>query len=225
MLARNCRTSCERLFLFYDNLKEFIFFFYLIGGILQEGQLLDKINMHQARLIADQLSHSKNKSEYEILEQGVRLYTAEAFLYKLVNSTLRNEDMSKIDTLGAYCFIVQGHLWSSGKNREEIIVYRGTDMTDQMIDQYKLAVGSDIRYLAFTSTTKDRQVAEMYSNANALFIIKLNNSGFLRDISSISFYPDEEEVLLNAGHPFKVIQVEYDSNKNIYLIHLSCFAI
>jgi hypothetical protein len=181
--------------------------------------------MRQARLIANQLSNCKNNSEHEILEQDVRLYTAETFLYKLVNSTLRNEDMTKIDTLGVYCFILQGHLWSPEKNEEDITVYRGTNINEQMIEQYKLAVGSNIRYLAFTSTSKKRQVAEMYTNGNALFIVKLNNSGFLRDISSLSFYPDEEEILLNAGHPLKVIQVEHDLQMNKYLIYLSCFTI
>ncbi len=186
---------------------------------------MDKDKINEARLICDQLCNVKDKSEDEILEQSTRLYTAETFLYKLVNTTLRNEDMSKIDTLGAYCFLLQGHLWCSGNDREAITVYRGTNMSDQMIEQYKLAIGKDIRYLAFTSTSKDRQVAEMYSNGNTLFIIKLNNSGFLCDISLLSFYPDEQEVLLNAGHPFKVDQVEHDLTNNKYFIHLSCFGI
>ncbi len=130
-----------------------------------------------------------------------------------------------MNTLGAYCFLLQGHLWSSGNDRGELTVYRGTNMTDEMIEQYKLAVGTDIRFLAFTSTSKNRQVAEMYSSGNTLFVIKLNNSGFLRDISLLSFYPDEQEVLLNAGHPFKVVRVERNLNYEKYWIHLSCFGI
>jgi hypothetical protein len=65
------------------------------------------------------------------------------------------------------------------------------------------------------------KVAEMYIG-NALFIITTNShqdsAKWIKDISSISNYTDEEEVLITAGHPFKVDKVDSVNGRHfIYL--------
>ncbi|CAF4810420.1 unnamed protein product, partial [Rotaria sp. Silwood2] len=88
-----------------------------------------------------------------------------------------------------------------------------------MIAQYKQAVGSEIIWPAFTSTTKDRRVAEEQFDGNALFIISVKDS-WQTDISSLSHYPDEQEVLLNYIYQFKVEKVDQDPISGQYLINL-----
>ncbi|CAF1410667.1 unnamed protein product [Didymodactylos carnosus] len=64
-------------------------------------------------------------------------------------------------------------------------------LKNETVEEYKQAVRKDIRWLAFTSTSKDREAAEMFSG-NTLFIISIpmhdvyNNS--LTDIWSLSHY-------------------------------------
>jgi hypothetical protein len=76
---------------------------------LHEG-ILDETRRSTSADLANRLESVKNKSEKEILECAVYIYTMETFLYTLINASLRNEDWSKIDTLGPFCFLLQCYL-------------------------------------------------------------------------------------------------------------------
>ena len=130
--------------------------FLMLEGILKEGQLL-KQDL-DAQKIVEQLK--KYHGEAETGQCVIRLYSAESFLYKLVNATLRNDDRSKIDTLGPFCWLLFKHI-KEGKDSVKTDLYRGTTLTDEMIDEYKNAVGSTIQWSAFTSTSKDRRMARV----------------------------------------------------------------
>ncbi|CAF1167041.1 unnamed protein product [Didymodactylos carnosus] len=187
--------------------------------ILEEGKLLNEES--EAQLIADKLRHVKDKSVKEIYDCCIRLYSAESFLYKLVNSTLRSEDMTKTDTLGAYCQLLSWHLGCSELDQKELTVYRGCKLTEELIEEYTQNVGKRIQWLAFTSTTKDRKVAEGYGNT--LFIINLQRCqpyGKQRDIASLSQYEHEQEVLLNAGNNLGIVKFERNLESGKYLIYL-----
>jgi hypothetical protein len=95
------------------------------------------------------------------------------------------------------------------------------NLTDEMIKEYCDAVGTDIGWPAFTSTTKDPAVAEMYG-ANTLCIITLKSDSFIhgRDISDISHMRDEEELLLSIGFMFQVKEVHIDPMKKEHRIYL-----
>ncbi|CAF3278902.1 unnamed protein product [Rotaria sp. Silwood2] len=167
--------------------------------------------------MANLLLNVKNKAQDEIIACAVRLYSAETFLYKLVNATLRADDRSKIDTLGAYCYLLHRRVSYNDKYQ---IVYRGANLMQAMIDDYKASINAWIRWLAFTSTSRDRGQAENFGS-NTLFIIKLLGRYIhMSDISSISYFPHEQEVLLDAGTIFKVEKVEYNSTSRKYLVHL-----
>ncbi|CAF1561374.1 unnamed protein product, partial [Didymodactylos carnosus] len=58
-----------------------------------------------------------------------------------------------------------------GLDQKELTIYRGCKLTEELIEEYTQNVGKLIQWLAFTSTTKDRKVAEVYGNT--LFIINL----------------------------------------------------
>lgn len=159
------------------------------------------------------------KDQEEILKCAIHLYTRDSFLYKLVNSTLRNDDLTKIDTLGPFCYLLREHLFYADKSKEKLTVYRGTNLTDEMVEEYRRAIGKWIQWPAFTSTTKSQQVAEMYEG-NALFIMKIVGSYYTRDISSLSQFQDEEEVLLTAHLHFKIDEVTSDPISGKHLIKM-----
>jgi hypothetical protein len=153
---------------------------------------------------------------------AAHLYSCDSFLYKLVNSTLRNNDLSKIDTLGPFCYLLSKYLpFKRPVGYLSYTVYRGTKVNMEMIEEYRAAVGKRIIWTAFTSTTKDYQVAECFSD-NALFIIEVigSHTQGVRDISSLSRFPDEREVLFCAGQSFTVLKIERNSNSGKYLIYI-----
>ncbi|CAF1633906.1 unnamed protein product, partial [Didymodactylos carnosus] len=195
--------------------------------ILNEGKLLNR--EPEGQLIANELRNVKDKTTDEILKLAIHLYSVESFLYKLVNSTLRADDRSQIDTLGAYCYLLDRYfseyhtipLNNVPQNNKRLTVYRGATLTDEMIDAYEKVVGTCIKWSAFTSTSKDPKVAEQF-DGNTLFIIQLG-AGYIRrsDISSLSYYPEEQEVLLDAASHFQVDKLEYNSKSGKYLIYLT----
>lgn len=167
-----------------------------------------------ADLFHDAISKVKN------LDCAARLYTAESFLYRLVNTALMNNDMSKIDTLGPFCYLLYFRLRLDRK-REDQTLYRGATLSMTMIDEYKQAVGKTIIWLGFTSTSKDRRVAEMYAG-NALFIILAKDTWHPQnDISKLSYYPDEREVLLSPFYSCIIDKIEFESNSKKYLIYMT----
>ncbi|CAF1226327.1 unnamed protein product [Didymodactylos carnosus] len=138
----------------------------------------------------------------EIQEQCVKFYTAESFLYRLVNMTLRKDDRNKL--IGA---TFEGR------------VYRGAQLDEQMLRDYKNSVSEVRKWLGYSSTSKNRRLAENFGNT--LFIIKTiktrENTNW--DVSLLSEYPNEDELLLTAGISFTINKVECNGGK--YLIYLT----
>ncbi|CAF4332092.1 unnamed protein product, partial [Rotaria magnacalcarata] len=159
-------------------------------GILIEGKLLNQeFDAHQT---GDELKCCK--SDEEIKRCAARLYSVESFLYKLLNQTLINEGMSKIETLGPLCHLLNANMYCDVSDKEQI-VYRGANLTDGILEEYKNAIHTTIQWLSFTSTSKVRQVSENFGNT--LFIIRLHEKSVQSqfDLSSVSYYPEEQEVL------------------------------
>lgn len=153
-------------------------------------------------------------TEREIFACAARLYSSDKFLFKLINSVLRCLDVSntKVHTLGPFCWLLVNYL-SKEKPKESFTVYRGGTLTDKMIEEYKNAVNRRIYWASFISTTRNEKVADMFKK-NTLFIIKITAKYevTLGDISSVSLFPDEEEVLLALGSHFEVERVERKRN-------------
>ncbi|CAF3668477.1 unnamed protein product [Rotaria socialis] len=199
----------------------------VVKGITLEAKALNKKAEEEAQNISRQLVSVKNKTQEEIKTCCMRIYTRETFLYKLLNTVLRNEDMSKVDTLGAYCWLVDSGISPElGENQAcDLTVYRGMNLTQNMIQKYKQAIGKTIEWLGFTSTTKNRTKAAQFGTT--LFIVHISVQYYddygscHRDISSLSDYPNEEEVLLSPSHRFKVDRVQRDSNSGKHTIYLS----
>lgn len=157
-------------------------------------------------------------SDEEILVCAARLYSAESFLYKLLNTTLQSKDMSKLDTLGPFCILLWLHL-KSNNDKQDQLLYRGMTLTDEMIEEYKQAVGHTIVWNAFTSTSKDPRIAERFGNTFFIILVK-DVSKWLSDISSLSYYPHEQEVLLQNYCVFTIDKVERDPKSGKYSIYM-----
>ncbi|CAF3299351.1 unnamed protein product [Rotaria sp. Silwood2] len=185
-------------------------------GIIHEGHLLGQDS--EAKWLSDKLIKFENSTEEEINECCVRLYTHESFLYKLLNKTLREDDMSKVDTLGSFAYLLYMSSSNLKKHLYQGIVYRGAKLDLDMIDDYKKALSDGCRsWSGFTSTSRSRRRAENFGNV--LFIIDILRSGTAIDVSSLSEFPSEEEVLINAGWNFSINNIEFghDGKQIIYI--------
>ncbi|CAF4989596.1 unnamed protein product, partial [Rotaria sp. Silwood1] len=74
------------------------------AGILLEGEKLGHSN--EAQWIANYLLEDKYKSKQEIVERCIALHTRKSFLYKLLNKTLRDDDLDKRETLGTFAHLL-----------------------------------------------------------------------------------------------------------------------
>lgn len=179
----------------------------------------------EAGWIAQQLQSCKGKSNEDIDRCVISLYTRESFLYRLINTTLRDNDQSKSETLGPFCQLLFACDCSATMKQYgyQGVLYRGAELDESTIESYKQAIGTVKTWDAFSSTSKIQAKADCFGNV--LFIInrlpttKYRYSGM--DVSSLSSYPEEEEVLIRASRNFLVEKVEKDEKKNKYRIYLS----
>ena len=100
-------------------------------------------------------------------------------------------------------------------------VYRGANLTPERLAVYK--VGATISERGFTSTTVNKamvmgQAAEQQFNKNSMFVIKSKGGG--RDVSILSAFPDEKEVLFGPGTEFKVLKNAFDKKLQKTVIYL-----
>ncbi|CAF3274739.1 unnamed protein product [Rotaria socialis] len=190
-----------------------------IDGILQEAVKSQSDSVTEAQWMVEQLRSCKMKPRRETSNVCIHLYTRESFLYRVLNTVLRDADHSKLATLGPLCFLIRDY----SRTCIDYIgtVYRGVDFSLTTIFSYKKAVGSWRTWPSYTSTSKNRKMAEF--RGNTLFIIEITNvklsSPRAYDVAEISQFPSEEEVLLPAGVSFQVISVEPDL-KQKYIIQI-----
>lgn len=185
---------------------------------MKEGQLKGADAV--AKGLAEELIQCGD-DRLKLMKCAVTLYSKETFLYKVFNEALRENDLSKVTTLGPLCYLINAYVSRRTILANEQILYRGMNLTTEMIDEYKEAVGEEIEWPAFTSTTKSLAVGESFTG-NTFCIIKLCPGPFIhgKDISDLSHMQDEEEFLLSVGFMLKVEKVDFEPAHNRHLIYL-----
>ena len=151
------------------------------------------------------------------------------FLYTQLNETMRwigsekHEQVwrSKISTLGPFCLLLWDNPFNSKMVEPGTKLYRGTQLSEDLITSFKDDLLKDPRpwrsFQAFTSCTRNRNVAEMYGNV--LFIME-TRIAFTADLQSFSNISDEEEELLFPGVSFTINRVERDEKENKTLVYI-----
>ena len=165
---------------------------------------------------------------FKLEEACAKLYTKHSFLFRIVNQTLREDDRSKLSSLGPFCYLLYTYVGNQpmkhvsrrysrlqqmySKESLPIILYRGDCTTDEKIKEYREVAGQKdkyVKWLSFVSTSLDENVATTFSH-NILYEIELNqhlSSDQFAYLESISYFQDEREVLLQPGVRFRVKKV------------------
>ena len=179
---------------------------------------------------------SKGSHDYEKI---IKEYTNDSF-YALFNKWLNQVDPLAIKKIAFFISGLQLSLNIYGKkdNKEfncKSEIYRGALFDYSLILNYQRNIGKIITFPSFFSTTLDVNVAKQFSQyyktkelRNGLFstnyIININpNNDWIAqgfNISGISFYKNEKEILFQPFCFFILHKVDVDLNNNICNINL-----
>jgi hypothetical protein len=202
----------------------------LVHGLTEilEVEGIDKILENEKySTLSFELTKLIYKTPEEVGQGCAHLYTMNTFLFSQINQFLREADETKVETYAPFFRLLYWYFdHSSSLEIHSINVYRGMNLLQPMIEDYKEAAkrGGSYRWAGFSSTSKCRDVAEVFGN-NTLFIMYLRKVHQKQkkavDISRYSQFPDEQEVLLKAGVEYTVEKVEYDEEK--YYIYLNVY--
>lgn len=217
----------------------------LVHGIRTEGYL-NGAPEKTIKLLIDKLEGVRDsvqkKNECKrvkyLSECCAKLYTKNCFLFRLVNIALREDDRTKLDTLGPYCYLVYNYIgcnthFLSVRHRlgqyfrhtksPSLFLYRGDSVPKEKLDEYQQAAKQRHKYfkwLSFVSTSRKRDVGEFFAT-NVLYVIELkkavSNDQFA-DLCHNTFLPDEEEVLLRPGVRFRVESVTFNSQRSLHVV-------
>ena len=161
-------------------------------------------------------------------EQSLWWYTRDSFVYRMLNKALR---VQNIDILFLFRFFIRDleqqlrtHQWSSSGS-----AYRGQSLSTRELEILKQSVGKLISMNSFLSTTLYRDVATIYVGdmpglEKVLFKINYNPmiDGFkpFADITLVSEFPQEGEILFMLGAIFQIDSVYYDDDE-IWIVELN----
>jgi len=186
----------------------------------------------------------KNIDEFErtYTEQDTILwYTKQCFIYRLCNKALRTEDIELLYIFRYYIQDLCKHLSIEHEKflskerlvQKQLTVYRGLKLTRDELARFQSNVGSLISTNGFLSTTRNAQLALEFALKTSkrstdiqpsLFQIQIDldlNDLIFADISSMSVYPEEEEILFDLGCAFKIMKVEFNEDKQIWIVELN----
>jgi hypothetical protein len=199
-------------------------------GIIDEGKSLGG-NQVDAEKMAQRLLSVKDGKRDDIWKVCVKLYTMSNFLFKKMNEIMRidfnqteyaTHALDKLPTFGPFVFLLQK--LAPPYVDLNTIVYRGVNLSDNFIKQFNDEAVKDVRerliFQAFTSTTRNKEVAKMFAG-NSLFEICIGCLGI--DIAQYSDIPDEEEVLLMPEFWCRIESCVYNETLSKWILRFESF--
>ncbi|CAF2642409.1 unnamed protein product [Rotaria sp. Silwood2] len=158
-------------------------------------------------------------------------YTRDAFLYSMLNKALRVQNTELLLLLR---FVIHDIYQELKKHQcqNPVRVYRYQTMYADELNTIKQSIGQFISINSFFSTTADRDVALKFSNHSMisndlhriLFDIKADpriaKSKPFADISSLSYFSQESEILFMIGCIFRLTSIYWDDNEQIWIIQM-----
>ena len=119
------------------------------------------------------------------------------------------------------------------KQDDSWTLYSGFQLHEDEFERLKNSIGSLISVNSFLSTSRDINVARIFAGVGViedrlvrvLLEIQANpaslQSVFFADISHISQFRDEEEVLFSLGSTFRIFSIDFDENSQHWIVQLN----
>lgn len=195
-------------------------------GIIIEGKKVGR--EREGEWIAQKLLSVIDGTPTEVWRMCAHVYTMESFLFRKLNECMRlegeeeHEDVwkSKVATFGPFSLL----LYYLGEYTDGTwTVYRGCNLSEDSIEMFRQRIANDstideVVFSAFTSTSRNRSMAELLGNV--LFVIEIQGDFDGCDVAPYSVFDEEEEYLLAPYFMFSIRSCEFDDEKNKWIIHL-----
>ena len=171
----------------------------------------------------DESHFNKNNSGISNLDFVLKEYTGSMFSY--VNNYLRDGVIpnNNITDVNSTVWCLHKAITQNNSNVQNgIILYRG--VCKKLPNN--IGIGTRFFFPEFISTSKDINVAKSFGGSGTLMYIKVENNGingkkvYCRDVSGISNYPSEQEILFTSYCRFRVTKIEKSGGWDI--MHLTC---
>ena len=158
-------------------------------------------------------------------------YTRDSFLYKILNKALR---VQNIDLLFLFRFVISDMCRQLKQNQYQsrVRVYRGQVMSKDELNILERSIGDFISINSFFSTSINRHKALGFLNSSVvsndldrvLFVIdadpRVVTSKPFADISSLSDFGNECEVLFMIGCVFRLTDIRRENDDQIWMIEM-----
>ncbi|CAF4119322.1 unnamed protein product, partial [Adineta steineri] len=218
---------------------EFVFFQVLIDCLLR----LKSTDADKKELVKIcQYSHEGNSTELGNIrefeqdyssDKALWWYTKESFFYKTLNGALRTRNIDMMFLYRAFISDIHRQL-QENQAKNCLQVYRSQKMSSDELKTLKQSIGQYISINSFLSTSTDEKQARSFLGVadkssdlqRVLFKIhadpKMVTTKPFADISSLSFYSTEAEVLFMLGSIFHLQSVDRDpTDGHIWIIKMS----
>ena len=187
-----------------------------------------KQQYHDNRIELENINQFEKKYEPN---KAIQWYTKECFFYKTLNLALRTEDIHLMFLYHSYIADIQQQLQKYQSN-QILHVYRAQIISKDELQKLKGSVGQFISINSFFSTTIQYSKALSFFNRSkstgntekVLFQIKANphvvTTKPFANITQLSWYSKEEEVLFMIGSIFRVEAIVFDAKNQVSIIEM-----
>ncbi|CAF2156044.1 unnamed protein product [Rotaria magnacalcarata] len=158
-------------------------------------------------------------------------YTRDIFIFNVLNKALR---LQNTERLLLFHFIIRDiyELIKENQCRKPIKVYRYQRMSAEELRNLQRSIGQYISINSFFSTSSNRDIAMKFSALSTasndlyriLYIIDADprtvKSKPFADISTLSYFPSENEILFMIGCIFRLVSIRRDDTENIWIVKM-----
>jgi len=174
-------------------------------------QIYEKFPSQQAKIDEFENTYSSDKA--------IQWYTRDSFLYGLLNKALQVQHTNLLLLFRFFIRDIEKQL-RDHQCPSSVTLYRGQWISKDELKLFENSTNKLISITSFFSTSLDSRIAELYTDSNAtddnlqgiLFEIHAdpshNQSKPFANITSISSFPDEQEVLIMLGSIFRIDAVD-----------------
>ena len=172
-------------------------------------------------------------------DDAIRWYTRESCLYRMLNKALRVQDFDLLFALRFFITDIAKQLKNeyekfirTSDTRNAFRVYREQLVANDELNLIKNSIGEFLSMNSFLSTSRDRSTAfrfareapSSHGTQKVIFEIEINPRSETKpfaDVSKISYFTGEDEILIMLGALFRIDKVTEDKKEQLWVVHVS----
>ena len=195
----------------------------------------DELIKHCKNIYRDNRFEMSNLREFQkeySSKNAVWWYTRDTFFFKTLNAVLRAENIHMIYLFRGYIDDIQRQL-KTYQTKDSLIVYRGQLISKSELETLQNSCGQFISVNSFFSTSTRDKKARSFLDASdisenlerVLFEITADSNVAatkpFADISSLSEYSGESEVLFMIGSIFRLNSIKRNNDSQLWIIRIT----